>query len=622
MRSRSPGFRAAVVAAAAAGAAAFAAWFPGPPAEAVGPPLTADDVNRIVARCVAFSKRVPGRPKLAIAVVDTEGNSLGVFRMDGLPADPAARDDAVCAALAKAGTGSYFSSDQQTFSTRTAEFIIQDHFPAGVRFTPAGPLYGVEFSSIATSDVNRIFYPPLPSARAAASPPPEAETRVRGDLGGVGLYKNGRRVGGLGVDDGDAAKRVSIPPAVFPGPDCRKDYRLTFRNLERGRALEEIVLAAARGWLAPRDIRSDRILVGGIRLDYSRGSPLGPVEAPPAPSPSDGTWDPDYPPRDAASVPSRFEDFTLDPPAGATPEAQSFKGQVPLAFPVRDSTDGNLSAADVSRVLWQGAQRANVTRAGIRRPIGLAMQCWICVTDTNGELLGAFRMGKPMNATLPADSTLFSFDVAAQKARTAAFFSDERAAFTSRAVGLYSQAFYPAGQEGAGRGPLFQLQDGITVALLGGVFGLPRDPASGGTTLPADLAKIRNGITIFPGGVPLYRAGRVVGGVGVSGDGVDQDDICADFASRGFGAPADIRCDAISGGGVKNALTRVLRRIEDSANSKAADPGTCDTVADKVLSFFYARLADAKRTLAASELDVGTAYTKFPRHPGPVTIRR
>jgi uncharacterized protein GlcG (DUF336 family) len=168
MRARAPGVRAVVVVAAAAAAAAFAAWFPGEPADAVGPPLTSDDVNKIVSRCVAFSKRAAGKPKLAIAVVDTEGNSLGVFEMNGLPPDPAARDAAVCAALAKAGTGSYFSSDQQTFTTRTAAFIIQDHFPPGVRFMPGGPLYGVEFSSIATSDVSRRPKPRRASAATSA----------------------------------------------------------------------------------------------------------------------------------------------------------------------------------------------------------------------------------------------------------------------------------------------------------------------------------------------------------------------------------------------------------------------------------------------------------------------
>jgi hypothetical protein len=42
----------------------------------------------------------------------------------------------------------------------------------------------------------------------------------------------------------------------------------------------------------------------------------------------------------------------------------------------------------------------------------------------------------------------------------------------------------------------------------------------------------RNGIVTFLGGVALYKDGRLVGGIGVSGDGVDQDEAVA-FAGRG-----------------------------------------------------------------------------------------
>jgi uncharacterized protein GlcG (DUF336 family) len=307
--------------------------------------------------------------------------------------------------------------------------------------------------------------------------------------------------------------------------------------------------------------------------------------------------------RDAAPIPSRFAPFTLDPPPGAGPGAQSYRGKVPLAFPITGSTDGNLSAEDVQRILWQGARQASITRAGIRRPIGLAMQCWISVVDTNGNVLGVFAFQE--------DATLFSYDVAVQKARTAMYFSDERAAFSTRGVGLFAQGFYPAGQQSAGRGPLFQVQDGLSVAILGGVF----QGSEGG----AETSRVRNGITIFPGGLPLYRNGRVVGGVGVSGDGVDQDDIVADFASRGFGAPQDIRCDEIDGAQIKAAFRRVLARLEDSA---PPDPGVCDTVPNKVLSFFHARLRDAQKTLQRTELEVEPSWVKHPRHPGPVTIPR
>jgi hypothetical protein len=41
------------------------------------------------------------------------------------------------------------------------------------------------------------------------------------------------------------------------------------------------------------------------------------------------------------------------------------------------------------------------------------------------------------------------------------------------------------------------------------------------------VSGLRNGIQIFPGSVPIYRGAQLVGGIGVSGDGVDQDDMIA-----------------------------------------------------------------------------------------------
>jgi hypothetical protein len=38
---------------------------------------------------------------------------------------------------------------------------------------------------------------------------------------------------------------------------------------------------------------------------------------------------------------------------------------------------------------------------------------------------------------------------------------------------------------------------------------------------------LANGIQIFPGSVPIFRGDVLIGGVGVSGDGVDQDDMIA-----------------------------------------------------------------------------------------------
>jgi hypothetical protein len=41
------------------------------------------------------------------------------------------------------------------------------------------------------------------------------------------------------------------------------------------------------------------------------------------------------------------------------------------------------------------------------------------------------------------------------------------------------------------------------------------------------IGELANGIQIFPGSVPIYRGSQLVGGIGVSGDGVDQDDMVA-----------------------------------------------------------------------------------------------
>jgi len=56
----------------------------------------------------------------------------------------------------------------------------------------------------------------------------------------------------------------------------------------------------------------------------------------------------------------------------------------------------------------------------------------------------------------------------------------------------------------------------------------------------------QNGVVFFPGAVPLYRNGVMIGGLGVSGDGVDQDDFATSAGEALFPAPANIRADQIT----------------------------------------------------------------------------
>ena len=62
----------------------------------------------------------------------------------------------VAGAITRASTAAFLSSNQNAFTSRTAGFIIQQHFPPGVRNAPPGPLVGVGFSSLFFTDVNRV----------------------------------------------------------------------------------------------------------------------------------------------------------------------------------------------------------------------------------------------------------------------------------------------------------------------------------------------------------------------------------------------------------------------------------------------------------------------------------
>jgi hypothetical protein len=49
----------------------------------------------------------------------------------------------------------------------------------------------------------------------------------------------------------------------------------------------------------------------------------------------------------------------------------------------------------------------------------------------------------------------------------------------------------------------------------------------------------------FPGALPLYRNGRLIGGLGVSSDGVDQDDYVTAAGGTGFEAHRSMRADQV-----------------------------------------------------------------------------
>jgi uncharacterized protein GlcG (DUF336 family) len=223
--------------------------------------------------------------------------------------------------------------------------------------------------------------------------------------------------------------------------------------------------------------------------------------------------------------------YQLPPRAGSTaPEGWIFG---PAAGAV-------LSANDVQGIVQNAIDTASRTRAQIRLPLGTRASMVISVTDLDGRVLGLYRM---------ADSTIFSIDVAITKARNVVYFSgpsrDGRdlpgvpagTAVTNRTIGFGAQIFYPSGIWNTQPGPFYQmyLNDLAT-------------PCSQGHQ-PAN--RNQSGIVFFPGSAPLYRDGRLVGGLGVSGDGVEQDDYVTAGGARGFEAPASIRADQVVIRGVR-----------------------------------------------------------------------
>src|SRR5207247_4263824 len=140
-----------------------------------------------------------------------------------------------------------------------------------------------------------------------------------------------------------------------------------------------------------------------------------------------------------------------------------------------------------------------------------------------------------------AGATIFSWDVAVQKARTAVFYSDNTRAFSTRTVGFLAQSLYPPGIVHTEPGPLYGMQEAFSLLpldvtnILNGVVGRAVP-----TTIDPALP---NGITIFPGGFPLYRNGVLIGAIGISGDGVDQDDIISASGAALFPPPDEIRAD-------------------------------------------------------------------------------
>lgn len=314
-----------------------------------------------------------------------------------------------------------------------------------------------------------------------------------------------------------------------------------------------------------------------------------------------------------------------------------------------DSAVSGLTAEAVDQIIARGVIEAQRTRAAIRLDIdggfkpGAKTGMVLSVADTNGELLGVYRM---------PDATIFSIDVSIAKSRNTAYYADPLdlqdedrldfnndgvfgkvvtkldnrtgdtvplgTALTNRTFRFVAEPRFPTGIElpnSAGNGlandPDLNLCDQkLSVCKLVGpqsILRMPginpitgenlvdnqplaaevyqfspddnpdgrntfsvlafdafnpsrnfRDPGDAGVIINGDgtaepLAN-QNGIVFFPGSTPLYLdddPNQLIGGFGVSGDGVDQDDVVTSGGQVGFAPPQQIRSDTYILAGVR-----------------------------------------------------------------------
>lgn len=457
--------------------------------------LTEDDVRKVVAQAVAEA-RAQSRPAV-ITVVDRVGNVLAAYKMAGAPDTVTVSSGrgvvggleglkvpSAFAAIAKALTSVYFSSEGNAFTSRTAGQIAQEHFNPGDRTAPSGPLFGVQFSQLPCSDISARF-----TGLGTNAGPHRSPIGLSPDPGGVPLYKGGVPVGAVAAAGADDT------------------YGLDDNAGDRDRNLDEFVaLAGTFGYAPPQDRRADRITAGGLTLRYTdvefADLARDPATAPAFASlgPSDGAL---------VKVPGYAEPVVLTGLAlgtvasGIRPDNTDYPGLDAFVlddgtginrYPPRAGTDGSaaLTANEVRTIVQEALKVAAKTRAQVRKPLGSRAGETVVVVDSNGVVLALARS---------RDALVDAVDVTTQKARSAAFFSGTFTAadIQSAAAARYFSAAFPAGR--VDFSTVAQSSPGQYVGNLRGFLGLPQAWADG--QVAYSLRTIGNlSRPFYPDGVP------------------------------------------------------------------------------------------------------------------------
>lgn len=485
---------------------------PGGPAD----PLTSDEVNSIVLQAVSSISLTT----MVVAVTDREGNVLAVFRKPDASAqvrvllnERMVTVDSNELAVALARTGAFFSNDQAPLSSRTVRFISREHFPptfafngrtSGVKNTPSGALWDIENTNRGCG-LSMNYLPGMEIAPAMTIDRSGPGIGIATIPGGVPLYKSGKLVGGIGV--------VGVAPNIA-----------------------EFAAFTGSSGFGPVVAPPGEIFIDGVRLPF-----VNQTTRPIATGPGGvvGSY---------ISIPDLTNlNTNITGPQG------SIRANVPEGWLVGPNASAELTAVQVRSIITNAIFQANRTRAAIRLPLQVRTKMVMAVASLNGDVIGLFRM---------PDATVFSIDVAVTKARNVAYLSSLSrspadlpgipfgTAVTSRTLRFTSQPFFPPGIPDSFPGPMVPLRI------------RNRDMVcSQGYQAPGAN---QSGIVFFPGSAPLYQFGFFLsGGLGVSGDGVDQDDLVTSAGLRGYESAPFLRADRVSIDGVPLPYLKFPRAPEE-----------------------------------------------------------
>ena len=224
--------------------------------------------------------------------------------------------------------------------------------------------------------------------------------------------------------------------------------------------------------------------------------------------------------------------------------ATAFVASISLAKPCTELPD----QAKLSAILQEVVQSGN---GGLFKPNAM----WATLVDRSGVVCAVAQSG---------DAWPGSRVISAQKASTANAFSNDRLALSS--ANLYS-AVQPGGSL---YGLQFSNPVDTTVAYRGNgaAFGTASDPMVGGRV---------GGINVFGGGLALYKVkGKVLGGLGVSGDSSCTDHIIAWRIREKLGF------DKIPGGVSPTAGDNIIHDIENGVSKGGYGHPTCSVDASRL----------------------------------------